>query len=441
MKHDLHANPTLRFVIPVMSESILNTVVGLVFSYLIGGISASSLTTIAQGNQVITLICAAATMFVTGSGILCARLLGAGERLDASRVVEQAILLSAAASLTITVLCLIFAAPLMELLMPRADAEVLSEGIAFFRMLILSLPFAMLNNAFTSVMRASGDGRSPLIISTLLCGLQLLFAWLFLRAIPLDVVGAGLSYLLSRAIGSTVAFIMLMHSQQYVLKIREMFKPHVPTFKRILKIGVPTSVESIFVQTGYLVASSMVIGLGTFEAAVYNVANTLYSFAALPQGICSTIATTMIGQLIGAHEFKRAKRTGWHIWIIGMGASFILSMGTAIFGSSLTPIYSSDVQIQANAASALWAVVVMCVPAISLNTLDPQLRVGGDVKYVMYVTIIAVWAIRLPLTYLLCYVWNMGAVGVFWANTLSLLFRMVCNMARFIKGKYLYMRV
>ena len=204
---------------------------------------------------------------------------------------------------------------------------------------------------------------------------------------------------------------------------------------------MPTSVESIFVQTGYLVASSMVIGLGTFEAAVYNVANTLYSFAALPQGICSTIATTMIGQLIGAHEFKRAKRTGWHIWMIGMGASFILSMGTAIFGSSLTPIYSSDVQIQANAASALWAVVVMCVPAISLNTLDPQLRVGGDVKYVMYVTIIAVWAIRLPLTYLLCYVWNMGAVGVFWANTLSLLFRMVCNMARFIKGKYLYMRV
>ena len=171
MKHDLHANPTLRFVIPVMSESILNTVVGLVFSYLIGGISASSLTTIAQGNQVITLICAAATMFVTGSGILCARLLGAGERLDASRVVEQAILLSAAASLTITVLCLIFAAPLMELLMPRADAEVLSEGIAFFRMLILSLPFAMLNNAFTSVMRASGDGRSPLIISTLLLSL------------------------------------------------------------------------------------------------------------------------------------------------------------------------------------------------------------------------------------------------------------------------------
>lgn len=441
MKHESHLNPTLRFVIPVMSESILSTIVGLIFSYLIGGISASSLTTIGQGNQVLNLICAAATMLVTGTGILCARLLGAGERSDASRVVEQAILLSAAASITITALCLIFAAPLMGLLMPNAEPTVLKEGVSFFRVLILSLPFAMLNNAFSSALRASGDGRSPLMITMLLCGLQLLFAWLFLRVIPLDVVGAGMSYLFSRAIGAIVAFFILMHSHKYSLSIRGMLLPHVPTFKRIVKIGVPTSIESIFVQTGYLVANSMVIGLGTFEAAVYNVANTLYSFASLPQGICTTVATTIIGQLIGAHEFKRAKRTGWHIWMIGMGASFVLSMGIAIFGSQLTPIYSSDSEIQAKAARALWAVVVMCVPAISLNTLDPQLRVGGDVKYVMYVTIIAVWIIRLPLTYLFCYIWNMGAIGAFWANTLSLTFRMVFNMIRFIKGKYLYMRV
>ena len=87
------------------------------------------------------------------------------------------------------------------------------------------------------------------------------------------------------------------------------------------------------------------------------------------------------------------------------------------------------------------AVFAMCIPAISLNTLDPQLRAGGDVKYVMYVSIIAVWIIRLPATWLFCYYWRMGAQGVLWANTLSLTFRMICNMARFIRGKYLYMRV
>ena len=80
-------------------------------------------------------------------------------------------------------------------------------------------------------------------------------------------------------------------------------------------------------------------------------------------------------------------------------------------------------------------------PAITLNSLVPRLRVGGDVKYVMLVTIIAVWAIRLPLTYLFCYVWSWGAQGIIWANTLSLVFRSIMNTARFIRGKYLYMRV
>jgi hypothetical protein len=44
----------------------------------------------------------------------------------------------------------------------------------------------------------------------------------------------------------------------------------------------------------------------------------------------------------------------------------------------------------------------------SINAIDPQLRVGGDVKYVMVTTLIAVWGIRLPLTYFMCFKWDFG---------------------------------
>ena len=127
----------LYFVLPVMLESLVSTGAGLIFSWLIGGISGSALTTITLGNQVINLITAAATMLVTGSGILCARLLGADDRLEASRIVEQTLFLSVVSGSAITALCLVFANPLMALLMPNAEAAVLSEGIAYFRVLIL----------------------------------------------------------------------------------------------------------------------------------------------------------------------------------------------------------------------------------------------------------------------------------------------------------------
>lgn len=441
MKHPRLHNPTLLFVLPVVLENLLTTGVGLIFSSLIGGISGTALTTISQGNQVVTLLCSAATVLVSGSGILCARLLGEGEPAQASRVVEQATLLTLLSSAAVTVLCLLFAVPLMSLLMPGASPEALREGVAYLRVLILSLPFLLISNVLTGALRAGGDGRSPLFITAATCAVQLLTAILFLRVYPLEAVGAGLSYLACRLFSMIAAFFVLLRSHRYAVRLRAIFRPLPAVFRRILHVGVPTSIESIFVQAGYLIGGSMVIGLGAFEAAVYNVANTLYTFAALTQTVCSTVATTLIGQLIGAKEYARTKRTGWRIWQLGMAASLALSLLIALLGPYLTPLYSADPAVQRDAASALWAVFFMCIPAISLNALDPQLRVGGDVKYVMYVSIIAVWLIRLPLTWLLCYHWSFGAPGVFWANTVCLLFRVACNTPRYIRGKFLHMRV
>lgn len=434
-------NPTLQFTLPVILENLLFVLAGLVFSYLIGGISGSALTTIAMGNQVITLITAAATMLVTGSGILCARLLGAQENREASNIAEQTMLLALASGVIITALCEIFASPLMSLLMPNAEAAVLQEGIAFFRVLILSLPCALLISALGSILRSSGDGRSPMAVTVLCSALQLLFAFVFLRILNLNVIGAGLCYLLCRIGGATLAVIIVLRSHRYSVRIRNIFRPDFAAFRRILAVGIPTSIESIFVQLGYLIGNSMVIGLGTFEASVYNVANTLYTFASLPQSICTAVATPLIGQLIGAKALKQAKKTGWKIWAIGMGFSLVISTAIALLGQRLTGLYTADARVQQQAALVLWDVFFMCIPAISLNALDPQLRVGGDVKFVMVVTVIAVWAIKLPMTYLLCYVWNLGASGVVWANTISLVFRMILNMRRFIQGKYLTMRV
>lgn len=435
------SHPTLFFVFPIMLECLLSTGAGLIFSWLIGGISPSSLTTYSLGNQVLNLIVAAAAMLFTGSGILCARLLGGGEQSEASKVVEQTLFLSTLSGVAITLLCLLFANPLMTLLMPNAEPAVLAEGINFFRLLVLSVPMIFLTNTATSALRAAGDSRSPMLITFTVLGLQLMLSWLLLRVLNMDVMGAGLVYVLCRVGGAAVAMYILLHTHRYHLSVLRALKPDRAAFRRILAVGIPTSVESIFVQTGYLVANSMVIGLGTFEAAVFNVANTLYSFASLVQTISIPVATTVVGQLIGAKAYKEARRTGRNIWIIGMAASLLLSGLLLVFGKNLAPIYSSDPAVQSAAVAALGSVFVMCIPAISLNTLDPQLRVGGDVKYVMYVTIIAVWAIRLPATWLFCYHWSWGAAGVFWANTVSLTFRMVFNGIRYIKGKYLYMRV
>lgn len=434
-------NPTLQFSLPVIFETLFSTFINLIFSSIIGGISGSSLTVISQCNLILNFIVAATTMLTTGSSVLCARLLGGGEPKEASRVVEQTIFMTLTSAVLITSLCLLFTTPILTLLMPNAEADVLDEGVAYFRVLVLSLPFLMATNSLVSVLRASGDSRTSMIINVSTCIFQLLLALLFLRVLSLHVIGAGLTYLLCRIGSMLLAFYVLLHSHRYIIHLRSTLTPNLAVCKRILAVGVPTSIESIFVQAGYLTASSMVIGLGTFEAAVYNVANTLYSFASVPQSFFSPIALTIVGQLIGAKAYKQAKKTGWNLWKLAMLTTLALSAILFLLRGRLTPLYSADPAVQTAAAAAIIAALTMNIPGISLNTLDPQLRAGGDVKFVMATTIIAVWLIRLPLTYLFCYMFDWGARGAFWANTICLYFRMICNMIRFIKGKYLYMRV
>ena len=74
MHHLSDRHSTLYFVLPVILESLLSTGTGLVFSWFIGGISGSALTTISLGNQVINLI----LHHLTGIGALNAILPPAG---------------------------------------------------------------------------------------------------------------------------------------------------------------------------------------------------------------------------------------------------------------------------------------------------------------------------------------------------------------------------
>lgn len=441
MKFHLSHHSTLQFALPVILETLASTFINLVFSSLIGGISGSSLTVISQCNMIVNLFVAVFAMFTTGSSVLCARLLGAGERREASQVVEQTILLGAVFSGVITLLCILFTQPIIRLLMPNAETFVLQEAYSHFRVLILSLPFLAITNILAVVLRASRDSRTAMLINLTTCLLQLGFAFLFLRVLSMGLAGAGLTYLCCRICSMAMAFAALLLSHRYLLKLRHILKPHFATIRRIFAIGLPAAIEQSLVQAGYLLCGSMAIGLGTFEAAVYNVANTLYTFAALPQGIFTAIALTVTGQLIGAKEYEKAKKTGWRLWRLSLLSIFVLSAVLFLLRHQLTPLYSPDPAVQTAAAAAIVAALFMNPAGTSLNTLNPQLSAGGDTKSVMYTSLVGVWLVRIPLTWLLCYHWHLGASGVFIANAISLYVRMILNLFRFIGGKYLYMRV
>lgn len=113
----------------------------------------------------------------------------------------------------------------------------------------------------------------------------------------------------------------------------------------------------------------------------------------------------------------------------------------AFLGRPLAGLYSDDPAVIKGTVTAMWVLMGFALPAMVINAIDPCLRAGGDVKWVMIQTFIGVWVVRLPLTYLMGYVFKMGVAGVYIANTLGLIARAVIGLVRFSRDKWMYKRV
>lgn len=431
-------NASLRFVLPVIGENMLTITIGLVFSQIISGISASALAAIGLANTVQNLVFALFSMVTTGASVLVARRIGEGDYREASTTIEQASFLSVVCSVAISALCILFSHPLLRLLMTNAEDALFNEAVSYFRILMLSLPCYVLHSTHSAVFRSMGDGKTPLRVAILMNIVQLGAGFAFISLFHLEEIGAGLSYVLCRIAGCAFIMRALLHDHRYcAISIRRMLHVNGEACRHIVRIGAPLSVESVFVQVGYLLANSMAIALGTAEAAVYQILNTLNAFVALPQNVTGVVGVSIVGRLIGEGHPDKARRSGRVIWAVSLGCTLLLSGILLLFAHPVAAIYASDEAVISAAAGIMWCLLMLNLPAASINAIDPQLRAGGDVRFVMYSSLTAVWLIRLPMTYLFCFVFDFGVAGIFVANTISLIYRAALGFFRHCGSRWI----
>ena len=440
--HNVQNNPTFRFMLPVMLENIFSIFISMAFSQIISGISGSALAAIGMANTIMNVIYGAFAVVITGGAVLISRHIGAGERQQAANTTGQAILFAAISSAAVTVLCIVTSRWVMRLLMPTAEEALFEEAVRYYCFLMGSLPFHVLIGVLGGAMRALGNSRMPMIVGVITCGLLWVFGWIFVVLIPLQEVGAGLAYICCRVIGTGIALYALLHDHRYfTLRLRDIFRADGAIVRRMLNIGLPVAAETVFCSIGYMLANSMSIALGTMEASAYQIMNTLNGFIGLPQSICNVVALSVVGRLLGAQDYKAVKKNGRTIWITGISVSILLGAIATVFAAPLSGIYSKDAAVIGLSADLMWILLVMSIPAVSINAIDAQLRAGGDVKYVMFSTMTGVWLIRLPLTYLFCFVWDFGVLGIYGANTIALFYRAMLGLLRYRTGKWMTRKV
>ncbi len=438
----LDENLTSRFVVPVILENTFTTFIGLVISQVVSTISASALVAVGMASSVMGIVSALFNMVTTGTSILVARQVGAEEYKDAADTVEQATFMGLFSVLAFMVIGVLAAGPILRLFMPNAEEAMVKESVGYFSVVICSLPFQVLRVAFGGVCRALGDSRTPLVSAVVMNLCQLVCAWVFVHVFDLDEIGVGLSGILCNLAGAAVLFFALMRCRGRVeLRLRNMLRPRWGTCMRILRLGLPVSVQSIFSSLGATLASSMVVNVGAFESGVYQIVNTLGQFTSIPRMVCDVVMLSSVGHLLGAKRYKDANKAGWLVFGATAGSGALMGLVMCCFAVPLCGLYSSDPATVQAAASLLWILLPVDLATGAMFAADGVLASGGDTTSVMVITLFSLWCVRLPLTYLVCFVWQWGALGVFLVYIVVNLIRVALSGLRLHSGKWMHKKV
>ena len=424
---------------PATVESVLQMMVGIVSSAMLGRVGALAIGSVGLGRRVTMLIWGVFAAIGTGTTVMVARSVGAEDRPAAGRYAEQAFVLTMFLVLTLTTAIFLFPRQILVFLY-STDGELLATATTYLRLVSLGIPFMAVMQVTGAIMRGAGNTRVPMQVATVinLVNVVLSYGLIFgkLGFPALGIVGAAWAQVIAQACGAALAlYIMVWQQTELRFRLRSILISWSET-REVLGIGVPTAVENLLMQFGQIMLTGLVVSFGTVPLAAHQQGFTAESLSYMPAVGFGIAATALVGQSIGAGSTRMAQRyvkelAKWNVILTVCTASFLIFTPRALFG-----LLSNEREVIELGARYLVLMGVAQIPQQLSGVLNGALRGSGDTKAPMVVAAIGLWGVRIPLAFYFSRSLGMGIMGVWIAMTIDLFVRFSLSATRYLQGRW-----
>ncbi|MBZ4673826.1 MAG: efflux family protein [Spirochaeta sp.] len=430
-------------IIPLIIEQVLMVSIGMADTVMIASAGESAVSAISLVDSITILIVQLFAAFATGGAVVASQYLGNKDHASANAAAKQLILLSLLASITLLILCMPFRRQIISFIFGSIETSVLEGGATYFIYILLSLPFLAAYNASAALFRSMGNSKISLWVSLVMNLVNVAGNAYFIFSLHLGVIGAGLGTLLSRIIGSAIILALLTDpTNQISVRNYRHWSLRWDMIKRILHIGIPNGIEGSVFQIGKLLVQGFIAAFGTASIAANAIANSVASFVNIPGGAIGLASITVIGQAVGAKRPDQAVFYGKKLLFAAYIAMIVVAIPVFIFAPKIVPIFNLSAEATELASNVIRsAMIFSSILWPTAFSLPNFLRAAGDAKFTMVVSMVSMWASRVGMSYLLAIVFGWGIYGVWFGMYIDWIFRSICFITRFARGKWKTKRV
>jgi putative MATE family efflux protein len=396
---------------PTVLEELLSTVIQYIDTAMVGHLGAAATATVSLSSTYTWLI--NSLIYAIGIGFLSyiARAVGEGNREKVKTAAGQAVSAAVVIGVVLTVVTLLIA-PYMPVWM-GAEESIHHDATVYFMWINAPLLFRSAMSIFGSVLRATGDTKTPMLVNVLVNLVNTGLNYVFIYLLSYGAVGAGIATAISYCVGGVLMTIAFAKNSKLQFSIE-----NVRLDKRVmwacLSVGIPIMLTQIASCSGYIVATSFVSSMATAVYAAHSIAITAETIFYIPGYGMQAATSTLIGNAIG--ERNRKKEKAVICWALVVIFSLMCVTGVLLFFGAefMMGLFTTDEQV-IRIGTKLLRIVAFTEPVFgSAAVLEGIFDGMARTKYPFIVTLISRWGVRIFGSFLCVRVFDFGITQIWY---------------------------
>ncbi len=336
----------ITFAIPYLIANFVQALYGAVNMAVVGWFANSAgISAVSVGSQVMQIVTSMVSGLTMGGTILIAQYFGAKLEKDTKETISTMLTMFAAAGVGFTAVMFLCAPWVLSLL--QTPPEAFEQALSYVRIASCGILFIFGYNAISAMLRGLGDSKSPLLFISIACLTNIALDLLMVGGMGMGPAGAALATILSQAVSMCLAILYLTR-RDFIFDFKlQSFRMYKDKALKLLKIGLPVSLQESMVSVSFLFIAAIVNSLGVITSAAVGIAGKFTNFAMLPATAFSGAISALTAQNMGAGQPDRAKKSLLIAISMALGCGFFFFLWVQLVPQSVLHIFKADPQVTA----------------------------------------------------------------------------------------------
>ena len=355
------------FALPLMFGNVFQQLYTVVDTAIVGrGVNMQALAALGTVDWLNWLFLGIAQGFTGGFAVRIAQKFGQNDLPGLRKFCGQ----SAFLSVIIAVLGMVSGHLLLPVFLElmHVPLDLRPDGTLYMRIMLTGFPAVMFFNYCSSILRAVGNSRTPLIAMIVASVTNIVLDAIAVFVLHKGIGGAAVATVIAQCLAGLICAIKIVKTPELHFTGKDC-KPNGKLCRDLVFIGAPVAAQNTIIALGGMTVQTVVNGFSMAFIAGFTATNKLYGLLEIAATSYGYAVTTYVGQNYGAMKLDRVKKGMKAATFLAVATSLVIAALMIILGQQITMFFISREDPALAAEAGKIAYLYLCAMSVSLPVL------------------------------------------------------------------------